>query len=295
MLIPFKKNKNNIAIVKKAKPSKTTPIVELKNVSKNFGDFLALKNINLKIMPGEKVGIIGGNGAGKTTLSEIIVGLNKASKGVITYGFEFEKQPQEGIGMQFQDSTYPSGLTVKNIIEFARDIHKLKITNKQLYNLLETFQMEEFYNRKSRSLSGGQRQKLNILLSVLHQPNLIIFDELSTGLDISAREDIIFFAKKLLSDNKMSALLVSHHEAELVALCNRIVIIDRGKIVADETLANILKEHKNLSNYMLKYIKMGNTNAKKQKTSLKLESNLKEKKVNKVKSILKKFKEKGQK
>ncbi len=270
MIKPLKKmmKQSNVSTIKKVKPSKTTPIIELKNVSKLFGDFKALQNINFKLMPGEKVGVIGGNGAGKTTMSEIIVGLNKATTGEITYGFDFDKQPQEGIGMQFQDSNYPSGLTVKNIIEFARNIHKLKISNKQLKDLLKTFQMDEFYLRKARSLSGGQRQKLNILLSVLHKPDLIIFDELSTGLDISAREDIVAFADKLLKANNIAALVVSHHEAELAALCDRIIILDRGKIVADEKIKDILKSHTTLSDYMLKYIKHGNKVAAKQ---LKLE------------------------
>ncbi len=253
--------KTSAVKITKIKPDKNHAIVEIKNCSKKFGDFVALKNINFKLMPGERVGIIGGNGAGKTTLSEIIVGLSKATTGELIYGFEFDKQPQEGIGMQFQDSNYPSGLTVKNIIEFARDIHKLKMSNKQLLNLLKIFQMDEFYNRKARSLSGGQRQKLNILLSVLHKPNLIIFDELSTGLDISAREDIVAFAGQLLDANNISAILVSHHEAELMALCDRVVILDRGEIVADEKIKDILKKNKTLSAYMLKYIKKGNKKA----------------------------------
>ncbi|CAM9112199.1 ABC transporter ATP-binding protein [Mycoplasma todarodis] len=236
------------------------PILKVKKVTKEYGELKALNNISFELMPGERVGLIGGNGAGKTTISEIIVGLNKGTKGTIEYGFDYKEQPQEKIGMQFQDSNYPSGLTIKDIIKFAINVHKIKISNKELTNLLNIFQMTDFYNRPSRSLSGGQRQKLNILLSVLHKPKLVIFDELSTGLDVLARDEIIKFSDTLLRQNGISAILISHHVEEIERICDKVIVLDHGKVMERASIADIKKEHGTLEEFLKKTIQAGNKN-----------------------------------
>lgn len=252
------KNKKNVHhyIVKNTK--KGAPIISVKNVTKKFGSFTALHGVSFKVEKGERIGLIGGNGAGKTTISEIIAGITKPNSGYIEFGYDFENSPKEGIGMQFQQSTYPSGLTVKDIISFARNLRKLSITNKELKDLLRVFQMEDFYNRKVRGLSGGQRQKLNILLSIIHNPKLVILDELSTGLDISAREEIINFTDKLLSENRMSAILISHHMEEIKALCSKVVILDNGRVRDIRTVKSIEQEYGSLSVYSKKLIAESN-------------------------------------
>ena len=234
--------------------SPDAPIIKVNNLTKKFSNFVALNKINFEIRRGERIGIIGGNGAGKTTLTEIIAGINKPSSGTITYGFEFESSPKERLGMQFQQSDYPSGLTVKDIVLFARNLRKLTISQEELFDLLKIFQMEEFYFRKVRSLSGGQRQKLNILLSIIHNPRLLILDELSTGLDISAREDIIKFTNDLLNRRKMTSIVISHHMEEIKALCDRVIILDRGKIDSIMSVKDIEKKYGSLSEYARKVI-----------------------------------------
>ncbi|CAM9155913.1 ABC transporter ATP-binding protein [Mycoplasma marinum] len=252
----------NKELDKLKKDRKEVPILKLENIKRSYGEVQALKGISFEIKSGERVGLIGGNGAGKTTVSEIIMGLNKGDEGKITYGFEYKNVPQESMGMQFQDSNYPSGLTVKDIIMFARNVHHLDMTTEQLKKLLDIFQMGEFYNKNSRSLSGGQRQKLNILLSVLHKPKIVIMDELSTGLDISAREEIIKFTDELLSANNMSAIVISHHTEEITKICDRVIVFDRGTIVAQGLIKDIEKEYGSLDNFMRKHIEFGNQNNK---------------------------------
>ncbi len=249
--------------IKKGKTGPDDPVLVVKNLSKNYGEFKALNKVSFELKKGERIGLIGGNGAGKTTISEIITGINQGTSGSITYGFEYKEKPQESLGMQFQDSNYPSGLTVKDIIAFARNVHHLDMSNDQLKGLLKIFQMEEFYAKNSRSLSGGQRQKLNILLSVLHKPNIIILDELSTGLDISAREEIIKFTDKLLEQNNMSAIVISHHTEEIRKICDKVIVLDRGKIIAQGKISDIEKKHGSLENFMRKNIELGNKNNEK--------------------------------
>ena len=242
----------------KGSTDESAPVLQVKNITKKFGSFEALKGVSFEVARGERIGLIGGNGAGKTTVSEIIAGINKPTSGSVIYGFEFDETPKEGIGMQFQQSTYPSGLTVKDIISFARNLRKLDMTNKELIGLLRVFQMEDFYGRKVRSLSGGQRQKLNILLSIIHNPKLVILDELSTGLDISAREEIIDFTDDLLTANNMSAILISHHMAEIKALCTKVVVLDNGEVRDIRLVSDIEKEHGSLGAYSKKLISESN-------------------------------------
>ena len=244
--------------IQKGKIGKNHPLLDVQNITMKFGHITALKDVSFKIMPGERIGLIGGNGAGKTTVTEIIAGINKPTSGTLTYGFDFNVTPKEGIGMQFQQSTYPSGLTVKDIIKFAINLRKLTIAPSELLNLLRIFQMEEFYTWKVRSLSGGQRQKLNILLSILHNPRLVILDELSTGLDISAREEIINFTDKLLSDRKMSAIVISHHMGEIESLCSKVVVLDRGTVVEVMEIKDIVKKYGSLNNFSRTLISKSN-------------------------------------
>lgn len=252
-------------------------ILRLTNVTKKFGHFVAVDNVSFELSKGERIGLIGGNGAGKTTISEMIAGINKPTSGLIEYGFKYNESPKERIGMQFQQSDYPSGLTVKDIITFARNLRKLKeLSNEDLRELLEIFQMEDFYKRKVRSLSGGQRQKLNILLSIIHNPEIVILDELSTGLDIAAREDIIEFTDKLLTKKNMSSILISHHMAEIKALCDKVIILDRGRIIDIRKIKDIEKEHGSLDDYMKKLIKDQTKLSKKPSATQKAKNELKE-------------------
>lgn len=237
---------------------KNAPVIKVEKVTKKFGGFVALNKVTFEVAKGERIGLIGGNGAGKTTMAEIIAGINKPTSGNIEFGFHYTDSPKEGVGMQFQQSEYPSGLTVKDIVVFARNLRKLNMTNDEVKDLLDVFQMGDFYNRKVRSLSGGQRQKLNILLSIIHNPKLVILDELSTGLDISARENIIKFTDELLSKNNISAILISHHMEEIKALCSRVVVLDNGNIVADKKISVIEKEYGSLGEFSKKLIAESN-------------------------------------
>lgn len=175
---------------------------------------------------------------------------------------KFVKVPKEKIGMQFQDSIYPSGLTLRNIINFAIRLHKLPISEDEVYQMLKIFQMEDFYKRDSRSLSGGQRQKLNIFLALLHKPELIILDELSTGLDLSAREEIIRFVNNILKEKNVASILISHHMDEIEALCDRVIVFDNGTLYKDTSIAEIKKEYGSMADFMRWIINNGHKNKK---------------------------------
>lgn len=229
-------------------------MIEVKNLTKKFGSKIANNNVSFKIYEGERVGIIGANGAGKTTLVEQIIGTSKPTEGEIIYGFEYKKTPQEKMGMQFQTSSYPEGLSVKDVIDFSLDIYGSSIDEKELNNLLDVFQIRDFYKAKAKGLSGGQQQKLNVLLAIVHTPELVILDEISTGLDILAREEIVGYVDKITREKKMTTILISHHMSEIETLCDRVIILSKGEIRAEDSIVNIKKSHGSLGQFMKEII-----------------------------------------
>lgn len=232
-------------------------IIEIKNLFKKFGDVEANSNISFNIYDGERIGIIGANGAGKTTLVEQIIGIIKPTSGQINYNFSFNKSPQEQMGMQFQDSSYPDGLNVKDIIEFSMEIYGVKFSHKKLEQLLNKFQIKSFYKAKAKGLSGGQQQKLNVLLAIIHNPKVVILDEISTGLDILAREEIINYVEWIVKQNNTTTILISHNMDEIEKLCERIVILQKGKVVKIAKIDDIKKQYLNLNNYMHQFLQKG--------------------------------------
>ena len=235
-------------------PKNSDNVIEIKNLTKKFGNFYALNDVSINIKKGSRVGIIGANGAGKTTLVEIISGINKPTSGTVGYLHFFKNSPQERIGIQFQSSNYPSGLTVKHIIKFAAELHGIKLTKKKTIELLNNFRMKDIYNKNAKSLSGGQRQKLNILISLIHNPSLIILDEISTGLDVNSRKEILNYIDEHLRKNDISAIIISHHIAEIEKLCTNLVILSKGKVIEQETLKDFKKKHSNIEKYLDKII-----------------------------------------
>jgi len=229
-------------------------IIEIKNLTKSFGKKIANDNISFDIYEGERIAIVGGNGAGKTTLVEQIIGTSIPTSGEIVYNFDYKKSPQEEMGMQFQESSYPEGLTVKDIIEFSLQIYNYKGGQKEIHSLIEKFQVTPFINEKAKSLSGGQQQKLNVLLAITHNPKIVILDEISTGLDISAREEIIGYIDEITKKEKITTILISHNMNEVERLCTRLIVLKDGKLLNIDTIKNIQKKHKSVDLYMKKVI-----------------------------------------
>ncbi|MBQ5543572.1 MAG: ABC transporter ATP-binding protein, partial [Mycoplasmataceae bacterium] len=181
----------------KKKSSELKPLIEVKDLCVIFKDKkqkkYAVNNISFNINPNENIAFIGANGAGKTTTVETIAGINKPTEGKILYNYDYKKSFQEGIGIQFQDSSYPKGVTVKNVIDFLKDaygLNKDKINDLEFDHLLDVFRIKEFYHTDARKLSGGQQQRLNVLLSLMHKPKVLFLDELVTGLDIQIRNEL---------------------------------------------------------------------------------------------------------
>jgi ABC-2 type transport system ATP-binding protein len=198
--------------------------------------------------------LLGSNGAGKTTFVEMVMGLNKPDVGYFQYNYATKINYQESLGIQFQDSSYPTGLKCKDIILFLKDAYKIDISDEELQKLVNEFGIDKFYNKNARSLSGGQQQRLNLLLSIIHKPKLVFLDELSTGLDIKIRTTIKKFIKKFAKDNDMTIVIISHDMEEVDYLADRIIVLKEGKVVSDKPKKEIKSEFASIEKFLEQYL-----------------------------------------
>jgi len=234
-------------------------LIDVSHLHKEFGTkkkkIVAIEDSTFKIREGEHLALIGENGVGKTTTVEILEGLNKYDGGKVSYFLgEKDDKSHDQIGIQFQDSSYPPGISVKRIIKFVADAYGANISKEDLSNLLKVFGVESFYTKNASSLSGGQQQRLNVLLALIHKPKVVFLDELSTGLDITIRTEIKNFIKAYAARNNITIVLISHDMNEVQDLAERIIIMKKGKIVVQIYKDEIIKKYGNFEKFVSEYI-----------------------------------------
>ncbi|MGL5640423.1 MAG: ABC transporter ATP-binding protein [Mycoplasmoidaceae bacterium] len=239
-------------------PKGENKLIEFKNITKVFNNnktkFTAVDDLSFSLYENENVALLGANGAGKTTIVEMMIGLNTPTSGEISYLYDYEYNFQEAIGIQFQDSSYPIGLNVSNIIDFMIDVYNIDITKDEIISVVKSFGLLEYLNKPAKSLSGGQQQRFNILLALLHKPKIVFLDELSTGLDIYIKNQIRIFVKNYCEKFNINIVLVSHDIEEIDNITDRIIIIQKGKIKVDINKNKINKYAKSLNDLINKYI-----------------------------------------
>lgn len=214
-------------------------MVKVKNLKKNYGTKSAVKGISLSINPGDTFCIIGPNGAGKTTTIETILGTKNLTSGEISImgrnPVKNRKEVFKRVGVQFQESSYQLTIKVKEILEFTYAIYNLKYDE----SVLEGFNLLDKKETTVSDLSGGERQKLSILLATLHNPEIVFLDELTTGLDPAARRETWKYIKEL-NANGTTVVLTSHFMDEVEYLCNRGIFLLNGEIVKEGSIKEII-------------------------------------------------------
>jgi lipooligosaccharide transport system ATP-binding protein len=223
-------------------------LVEAKNLTKSFGELVAVDNINFKIFKGESFGFLGPNGAGKTTIIKMIQNVSPLTNGKLTIaGKEVKKHSREIkniIGVAPQDDNLDPDFTVfQNLIVYARyfDIYKEKAKNKA-EELLKYIQLEEKRDVIITSLSGGMRRRLILARALMNEPQILILDEPTTGLDPQARH-LIWTKIKNLQKQGVTIILTTHYMDEAAQLCDRIIIMDHGKIIEKGEPPHLIKKH----------------------------------------------------
>jgi ABC-2 type transport system ATP-binding protein len=208
------------------------PIITVKNLTKKYGDFEAVKGISFDVYEGEIFGLLGPNGAGKSTTLEIIETLRKKTSGDITVsGIDLDKKPDEIkkiIGVQLQTSGYYPGLKLTELIELFGGLYNEPV---EPLKLLDTVNLRDKAKSKYKELSGGQKQRFSIATTLINHPKIIFLDEPTTGLDPQARRNLWDLIKDIRSRGT-TVIMTTHYMDEAEVLCDRVAIIDSGKIIA---------------------------------------------------------------
>jgi ABC-2 type transport system ATP-binding protein len=207
-------------------------IISVQDLVKRYGDFEAVKGISFEVKEGEIFGLLGPNGAGKSTTLEIIETLRKKTSGEVWVdGFNLDQSPEDIkkiIGVQLQASGYYPGLNLTELLELFAGLYNQKVNAQDLLSLVN---LQEKAKAKYKSLSGGQKQRFSISTTLINQPRIIFLDEPTTGLDPQARRNLWDLIKDIRSKGT-TVILTTHYMDEAEVLCDRVAIIDSGKIVA---------------------------------------------------------------
>ena len=207
-------------------------IIVVNDLVKNYGSLQAVKGISFEVREGEIFGLLGPNGAGKSTTLEIIETLRQKTSGkVVVDGYDLDKNPAEIkkiIGVQLQSSGYYPGLNLVQLIDLFAGLYNQPVSSDAL---LEMVNLQEKAKAKFKDLSGGQKQRFSVATTLINKPRIIFLDEPTTGLDPQARRNLW----ELIRDIRKSGttvIITTHYMDEAEYLCDRIAIIDAGKIIA---------------------------------------------------------------
>ena len=207
-------------------------IISVKNLQKNYGTFEAVKGISFDVYEGEIFGLLGPNGAGKSTTLEIIETLRyKTSGEVMVDGLNLDTEPdniKKIIGVQLQSSGFYPGLTLLELIHLFAGLYNRAVQPMQLLHLVN---LEDKAKSKYKELSGGQKQRFSIATTLINKPKIVFLDEPTTGLDPQARRNLWDLIKNIRSKGA-TVIITTHYMDEAEQLCDRIAILDEGKIIA---------------------------------------------------------------
>ena len=220
-------------------------MIEIKKLTKKFNKFTALNQVNIRFNDGHSVALIGPNGCGKTTLIKCILGLNVVEDGDILVNNESVKEHylyRKNIGYMPQIGRYPENMTIAQTIQMIKDTRKVS-ENELDTELLEAFELKSIFDKKMRTLSGGTTQKVSAVLAFLFNPNIIILDEPTAGLDPLASE---ILKNKIIKEKNKGKLIIitSHLLSELDDIVSEIVFMNEGKVIVHQSVEQLMTERK---------------------------------------------------
>ena len=218
-------------------------ILEVKNLVKKYADFTAVNNISFTVKQGQCFGLLGPNGAGKTTTVEIMEGIKQASDGEVLFkGRKIGKWFSQYAGVQFQQTSLMDHISGRELLLLFSGFYQDSVS---IDSLISTCKLHDFIDKDANKLSGGQKQRLLLALALINKPEILFLDEPTTGLDPQSRRHFWELINSLKAQGK-TIILTTHYMEEAEKLCDEILIIDRGEILAQGTPAQLLKEHGDL-------------------------------------------------
>ncbi|MFA6058885.1 MAG: ABC transporter ATP-binding protein [Taibaiella sp.] len=217
-------------------------IISVQNLVKKYGNFTAVNGLSFEVEEGEVFGLLGPNGAGKTTTLEIIETLREKTSGtVIVDGKNLDTQPNEikkVIGVQLQAAGFYPNLNLKELIALFAGLYNVKVDPMVL---LKSVNLEDKAKAKFKELSGGQKQRFSIATTIINKPKIIFLDEPTTGLDPQARRNLWDLIRELKATGT-TVVITTHYMDEAEELCDRVAIVDSGKIISLNTPDNMIDD-----------------------------------------------------
>ncbi len=221
-------------------------MIEVKNITKKYGSFTAVDNISFKIKEGEIIGLLGPNGAGKSTTMNMITGYIEPTEGKITIeGYDISKKPKKAksqIGYMPEGVPLYSDLTVKEFVTYMAELKKVdrKTRKEKVEKIIEQTGLKDVEKKLTRNLSRGYKQRVSMAGALVGEPKILILDEPTVGLDPKQITEIRALIKELGKTHTI--ILSSHILSEVSQICNKVIIINKGKIVAIDTPENLEKK-----------------------------------------------------
>ncbi|AHI53614.1 ABC transporter ATP-binding protein [Spiroplasma sabaudiense Ar-1343] len=219
-------------------------ILKVNNLKKAYGKKTVLNDVSLEIIKGDRIAIIGPNGCGKTTFCETIAGILNYQSGQIV------KTDSLIIGMQLQGNIAPKNIKVWDFIKYYLDVYNIDWSNEVLEKEFQKFAITDVIDKDVSKLSGGQQQKVNIFLSILNNPDLLILDELATGLDIEIVDTIYENLDRFLLDKEKTLLLISHNMEEIQNFSDKILFMNGGEITSINNTVDVIKEYGSVKDFV---------------------------------------------
>jgi len=223
-----------------------TPAVSIEHLQKTYGDVAAVKDVTLEVQPGEIFGLLGPNGAGKTTTIRCLCTLTKPDSGRVEVGgvssIEQPKAARRKLGYVAQEVALDKVLTGRELLQLQASLYHLPktVATERIDQLLKLLGLEAYGDQKTGTYSGGLKKRLDLAAGLLHQPEVLVLDEPTVGLDIESRFVVWDFLRQL-RDAGTTVLITSHYLEEVDALANRVAIIDQGQVIANGA-PNALKD-----------------------------------------------------
>jgi ABC-2 type transport system ATP-binding protein len=214
-----------------------TVLARLDQVTRRFGDVVAVDDVSLDIHSGSILGLLGPNGAGKSTVLTMLQGLRRPTSGTVSLfgGSPGDYRTRQKLGCTPQETALPPTLRVGEVIDFVRRHFDNPLTTTAV---ADEFGLGELLKRQTGALSGGQKRRLSVALAFVGQPSLLLLDEPTTGLDVDARRTL-WEAVRRQHDRGATVVVTSHYLEEIEALAERVVVMDHGRVIADDTVAAV--------------------------------------------------------
>jgi ABC-2 type transport system ATP-binding protein len=214
-------------------------------LSKNYGHQVAVNNVSFELKPGEIVGFLGPNGAGKSTTLKMLAGFLEADKGAIFLNGAIVNQNASAVKKQIgylpESNALYQDLYVKEYLQFLASVHSITNAFEAINAVIEQTGLQQMLNKKIAALSKGYKQRLGIAAAIIHKPKLILLDEPTAGLDPNQLMEIRALIKSLSKETMI--LFSTHILQEVTALCDRVLVLHQGKLVADEPTRQLLDKH----------------------------------------------------